>query len=767
MNTPTLTLVSDAHRAAGGSGEVRSVTLLGNYPPRRCGIATFTYDVREALVAARPELTCDVIAMTDAGGPYDYPPEVIYALQQDDVSDYLAAAARIREAAPDVVCVQHEFGIFGGPAGEHLLQLLDSIDVPVISTLHTILEQPNADQRRVFERLLQRSARVVVMAERGRDMLRRVWGVPLEKIVLVPHGAPDVPLVDTAEAKALLGYQGRDVLFTFGLLSPNKGIETVVRALPRIVAERPDTLYVVLGATHPSLVAQEGERYRDSLIAMGAELGVSDNLRFVDEYTDTARLLDYLRAADVYVTPYLNAEQITSGTLSYAAALGKPIVSTPYWHAQELLADGRGALVGFGEPDAIAEEVISLFTDAARMDAMRRRIYAFTRSTVWSRLAEAYMGAFNRVSEGHAVALTQRRRGPGRRARPQVSLAGVRRMTDSCGMLQHSLFSLPDRNHGYCVDDNARALMLVQTLPTLDERERVELSRTFATFVQHAWNRDEGSFRNFMSFERSWLETRGSDDSNGRSLWALGVVAADGRSFELRTWAASLFGEALPFSAARSHIRTDAFVLLGLCAMIRRGRGSAEMRAIAQDKADHLIEALDGASVEGRRWFEPHLSYDNARPAQALIAAGGALDRPDWTRAGLQALEWLCERQTARGGYFRPVPTGDFGKPEEGGLFDQQPLEACATIDACAGAYAATGDGRWIAEAERAFDWYLGANDAGVSLIPAPGECFDGLTWAGANQNQGAESVLAFQFATSALDGLLGGAHERLRTSRD
>ena len=475
MNTPTLTLVTDTHIAAGGSGEVRSVTLLGNYPPRRCGIATFTYDVREALVAARPDLECDVIAMTDEGGPYDYPPEVSYALAQDDVSDYLAAAARIRENAPDVVCVQHEFGIFGGPAGEHLLQLLDSIDVPVVSTLHTILEQPNEDQRRVFERLLKRSARVIVMAERGREMLRRVWNVPLDKIVLVPHGAPDTPLVETAEAKTLLGFEGREVLFTFGLLSPNKGLETVVRALPRIVAARPNALYVVLGATHPSLVAREGERYRGSLIAMGAELGVADNLRFVDEYTDTARLLDYLRAADVYVTPYLNAEQITSGTLSYAAALGKPIVSTPYWHAQELLADGRGALVGFGEDDAIADEVISLFTDTDRMNAMRRRIYEFTRSTVWSRLAETYLGAFARVSHAHAAEIVDRRRRPARRARPHPSLAGVRRMTDSCGMLQHSLFSLPDRNHGYCVDDNARALMLLQTLQTVDERERLQL----------------------------------------------------------------------------------------------------------------------------------------------------------------------------------------------------------------------------------------------------------------------------------------------------
>lgn len=768
MNAPQLTLVSDAFRASGGVGDVRRVTLIGNYPPRRCGIATFTADVREALVTERPDLECDVVAMTDDQGPYDYPTEVSYALRQDDVEDYLNAAARIREQAPDVVCVQHEFGIFGGSAGEHLLQLLDNIDVPVVSTLHTVLEHPDDDQWRVFGRLLKRSSRVVVMAERGREMLRRVWKVAPDKIVLVPHGAPDVPLVETGPSKALLGYEGRKVMFTFGLLSPNKGIETAIRALPTIAAVHPDVLYVVLGATHPSLVAREGERYRQSLLALAEELGVAGHVRFVADYTDTPRLLDYLRAADIYVTPYLNEAQITSGTLSYAAALGKPIVSTPYWHAQELLADNRGALVPFDDPEAIAEEVVSLLSEPRRLRDMRQRIYAFTRATVWSRLAEAYLGAFARVSRSHSDELSERRRAAVRWPRPQPSLKGLLRMTDSCGMMQHSIFSLPDRNHGYCIDDNCRALMLMQKLPDVSADQRDALSRTYAAFVQHAWNGETGHFRNFMSYERGWLEAVGSQDSCARTIWALGVTSVEGRSLDLRRWARDLLGRAMGGAAELNHPRSRAFVMLGLTSLISRGSATPQMTALVERNAEHLMGLLKTVSVDGRAWFEPHLSYDNARMPEALIRAGTALDRPDWIKAGLGALDWLCARQTSPAGFFRPVPTRDFGRREAVELFDQQPLEACAAIDACEAAFSVTGERRWITEGERAYEWYLGANDVGASLTACgDGECYDGLTWEGANLNQGAESILAFQFATCAIKGLTQGVHGRLRTSRE
>ncbi len=381
MSPPGLRLVDTLLAGGAEAKEPASVALIGNYPPRRCGIATFTADVRQALTAARPGLRCDVFAMTDEGRAYDYPAEVTAQIRQQHPRDYKAAAGRISALRPDVIFVQHEFGIFGGPAGEHLLLLLEAVDRPVVSLLHTVLDQPNPDQRRVFERLLSRSSRVIVMAEHGREMLRRAWGVADEKISVIPHGAPERALEPTDAFKDRLGFGGRDLLFTFGLLSPNKGIETVIRALPAIVEARPKALYAVLGATHPHLIAQEGERYRNSLMVLARELGVERHLRLIDEYTDTPKLLDYLQAADVYVTPYLNPAQITSGTLSYAAALGRPTVSTPYWHAEELLADGGGRLVPFGDSEAIAHEVIGLLGDDAARLALSQRIYDHTRPT--------------------------------------------------------------------------------------------------------------------------------------------------------------------------------------------------------------------------------------------------------------------------------------------------------------------------------------------------------------------------------------------------
>ena len=733
--------------------EVRHVAMIGNYPPRRCGIATFTSDVRSALVAAREDLTCDVIAMRDAGDDNAYPAEVAFTVRQDVRADYLEAARRIDASGAEVICVQHEFGIFGGPAGEHVLTLLDHASLPVVSVLHTILESPDADQRRVFERLIARSERVIVMAERGREMLLRVWGVDPEKISLIAHGAPDEPLVETAPAKAELGYEGRELLFTFGLLSPGKGIETAIRALPAIVAARPQALYLVLGATHPHLKSREGEAYRDSLVRLAEELGVSEHVQLLDSYTDTPRLLQYLRAADVYVTPYLNEAQITSGTLSYAAALGKPVVSTPYWHAQELLADGAGLLTPFGDSAAMAAAVIGLLSHPERLEAMRRRIYDATRSTVWSALAEAYLTDFRAVRGGARVLDFRKRRAAVRRPRPEPALAGVRRMTDACGMLQHSLWSLPDRNHGYCVDDNARALILMHRLPGEPDEARRALTSTYAAFVQHAWNEGEGAFRNFMSYERTWLETKGSEDSCARAFWSVAVTAAEAHQPDHRRWAQALLPRLLGPLSRLSAPRAEAFIVLGLASMAAAGVATPEMHRVLQVKAERLAALLEARLEHGLPWFEAYLSYDNARLPEALIRAGMVLHDGRLTRLGLDALGWLCAKQTAPSGCFRPVPTEDFGRDlEAGGLFDQQPLEAWATVDACASALEAGGGDRFRDEADRAYDWYFGGNDLGVPLVDAgDGESFDGLTWAGANQNQGAESVLAFQLATCTL----------------
>ena len=744
-----------AQSLASALPDVRHVATIGNYPPRRCGIATYTFDVRAALMSAREDFTCDVTAMRDTGDEHAYPAEVTFTVRHDVRADYLEAARRIEAGGAEVILLQHEFGIFGGSAGEHVLTLLDHSSLPVVSVLHTVLSQPDPDQRRVFERLIARSDRLIVMAERGRDMLRDVWGVTDDKIVVIPHGAPDEPLVDTASHKAALGFEGRELLFTFGLLSPGKGIESAIRAMPAIVAARPQALYLVLGATHPHLLAREGERYREGLKTLAAELGVGEHVAFVDEYTDTPRLLEHLRAADIYVTPYLNEAQSTSGTLAYAAALGKPVVSTPYWHAQELLADGRGVLTPFGDSAALAAAAIGLLSSPDKLVAMRERIYAATRGTVWSALAENYMAALGAARSGRVVEF-RRRRAARQTPRPQPSLGGVRRTTDACGMLQHSVWSLPDRNHGYCVDDNARALILMHRLPGAPDAERRALASTYAAFLHHAWNDAEGSFRNFMSFERTWLETRGSEDSNARSFWSVCSTAVEAHSPEHRRWAQAFLPRLLPAMERLGSPRAEAFVAIGLSQVAAAGFATPEMNRLLRAKAERLAALLDARAADGQPWFEGYLSYDNARLPEALIRAGAVLGDLRLKLLGFEALLWLCRKQTAPSGCFRPVPTEDFGRGlDAGGLFDQQPLEAWATVDACQAALEAGGDPVFREEAERAFAWYYGRNDLGVSLAEAgDGECFDGLTWAGANQNQGAESVLAFQLASCALTGL-------------
>ena len=751
MAPPGLRLVDPAASVA---PPVKSVVLIGSYPPRRCGIATFTADVRDALLAASPSLRCDVFAMDDAGGPYAYGSEVVAQIGQQQIIDYQAAAAEITALRPDVIFVQHEFGIFGGPAGEHLMLLLDATDRPVVTMLHTVLDEPDADQRRVFERLIARSAEVIVMAEQGRAMLLDIWNVADEKISVIPHGAPDRPLAPSDDFKARLGFGGRELLFSFGLLSPNKGIEVAIRALPAIVAARPAALYAVLGSTHPHLVAQEGERYRTSLLDLARELGVADHLRLIDEYTDTPRLVEYLQAADVYVTPYLNPAQITSGTLSYAAALGKPIVATPYWHARELLSDGAGRLVAFGDSGGIAREVTALLQNPAARRTLRERMYAKARETIWSRFAEralATLGRANALSRRSPPTVT------GRALRPSPCLDGVVRLTDSCGMLQHSLFDIPDRRHGYCVDDNARALLLMHRFPGAANAERERLTRIFAAFVQHAWNPDRGRFRNFMSYDRQWLEPVGSEDSTGRTFWSVAETVAASRPPGQARWADSLARQTLGHLGSITAPRAIAFILLGLAALIEARWGGEAVTRLARAKLGVLRDALSARARAGQPWFEPCLAYDNARLPEALIRAGKALGDGEAVAAGLRALDWLCRRQTTDQGLFLPVATADIGLPLTARtLFDQQPVEAAATVDACVAAFAVSGDARWSVEAERAYAWFFGANTLGAMLASPPGDCFDGLTWEGPNENMGAESVLSLQLAACALVGAIG-----------
>ncbi len=743
--------------AAISATTLHRVALIGNSPPRLCGIATFTQDVRKGLIAAFPQLAVDVYAMNDRDARYDYPPEVVAAIDQHDLADYARAAQTINASGADIVCVQHEYGIFGGAAGAYLLKLLDRVTMPVVVTLHTVLEQPNPEQRGVIEALVRRAAKLIVMAEKGRRILREVHGVADDRIAVVPHGAPDRPRAAPETLKARFGFAGHRVLLTFGLLSPNKGIDTMIRAMPAIVARHPDALYVVLGATHPHLVAHEGEAYREGLVALAAELGVSAHVRFIDGFVEKEALIDHIAAADIYVTPYLNEAQITSGTLSYAVAMGKPVVSTPYWHAVELLADGVGIVVPFGDSPAFATSICDLLDKPDMLDTMSRKAWAVGRSMTWPALARAYVAIFEEAVRTQPARLVSgdRRSDP---IRPH--LGAVERLTDGCGIIQHSIFTVPDRLHGYCVDDNCRALMLMHRLPAAAAARADQLAIVYAAFVQHAWNGHQGRFRNFMAFDRGWLEEQGSEDSFGRTLWSLGDTAARARSHELRLWASHLFDQVAPHAHALASPRTWAFCILAADAMLDAHPGHEVAMAMLRDQSRRLQAELHAARRPGWDWYEQVLAYDNARLPEALMRAGRRLGDTQLGADGIATLQWLDAIQTNAEGQFRAVGTDSFGRVRQPPLpFDQQPVEGWATIDAARVAHDLTGDQRWIATAHRAFAWYVGGNDLGLPLGSAiDGGCFDGLMSDRVNLNQGAESVLAFQFACCAMLEMAGKA---------
>ncbi len=732
------------------------IALLGNYLPRKCGLATYTTDTYLALKARFPDLRVDVYAMDDHPGRYAYPAEVVRAIPQNDRTAYSDAARAIQASGAKALWVQHEYGIYGGSAGEHLIALLDRIALPVVVTLHTILEHPSPDERRVMDALLRRASRVIVMAEAGRDILKRVHGADDRQIVMIPHGVPDRDLVDPDAKKAAFGWQGRRVVLTFGLLAPNKGIETMIDALPAIVAQHPTTLYAVLGATHPNLVAHEGEAYRDGLVRRAATLGVSDHIEFIDKFAETEELLDYLDAADIYVTPYSNPAQITSGTLSYAVASGKPVVSTPYIHATEILDDDHGRLVDFGDSAGFAREIAALLGDDAARGALAARAYARGRSMIWSKLAENGMAEL-----AAAVAAKPRRLTPAIAARKTPTILdpdfqAVERMSDATGMLQHGIYSVPDRRHGYCIDDNARALILASRIASLDASARDKWTTVYASFVQHAWNPDTRAFRNFMAFDRNWCEDKGSEDSNGRTLWALGVTANEAPERKHRDWATVLFDQTAPIALDFGSPRAQAFTMLGAASIDAARPGHGLARNLMARFGDQLLTLLDAARRPEWSWFEIVLAYDNARLPEALIRAGVALDRDDLVACGIETLDWIVARQTSPEGHFRAIGTESFGREYADPLpFDQQPLEAQATIDACAAAFDGTRDPRWVDEAMRAYRWYLGANELDLPLASgADGGCYDGLMPTGVNRNQGAESILALQLASCAISAL-------------
>ena len=740
--------------------DILKVAFLGDYLPRKCGIATFTADLRCAVAEKFPAMRCLVVPVNDLAGGYDYPEEVRFEIAEQDLPSYLRAADFLNITDVNVICVQHEFGIFGGSAGSHILALLRELRMPIVTTLHTVLREPNTEQRRVMRELIRLSTRLAVMGERGREFLCEIYQAPEAKIDLIPHGIPDMPFADPNYFKDEFGVAGRQVLLTFGLISPNKGIEYALRALPDIIREFPNVVYIVLGQTHPNLLRHEGEAYRLSLERLAKDLGVQKHVVFFNRFVELEELMRFIGAADIYLTPYLTEAQITSGTLAYAFGNGNAVVSTPYWHAVELLTAERGKLVPFRDAKAITAAVLELLRDDPLRHSMRKNAFKLGRDMVWSRVAKLYVKSFERARQDHSF--VGRRLSPIKTLDeqpgqlPEMKLDHLFRMSDSTGIFQHASFTVPNFEEGYCTDDNARALVLALMLERLGQGSPLlgAQAATYAAFLNHAFDRKRGRFRNFMSFDRHWLEEVGSEDCQGHALWALGLCVSQAGQGSFQMLAAELFEEALPVAAEFTSPRAWAFTLIGIDEYLRRFSGDRRANQIRESLTAKLTQRYSDAATEQWQWFEEVVSYANAKLPHAMILSGRCMDNGMMLALGLKSLQWLIKIQTSDAGSFRPIGSnGFFPRGGERAIFDQQPIEAQVTVSACIEAYQATGDMFWVSEARRAFEWFLGRNDLGLALYDSTtGGCRDGLHVDRLSQNQGAESTLAFLLALAEME---------------
>lgn len=739
--------------------ELKRVAFIGNYLPRQCGLATFTTDVSEAFSEQFPEIQSMVLAMNDVPEGYPYPDQVRYELRQDNLFDYERAANFLNQHVVDAISLQHEFGIFGGSSGKNILTLLRNVNAPVVTTFHTVLERPNPDQYEVLREVARLSNRVVVMSQHSRNDLRDIYNVPEHKIDFIPHGIHDVPFVDPGFHKDKFGAEGRLVLMTFGLLSRNKGLEYVIEALPAVVERYPNLTYLVLGATHPHVVAHEGEAYRESLQERARQLGLEKNILFYDQFVDLKDLKEFIGAADIYVTPYLDPEQVVSGTLAYTVGAGKAVIATPYRYAKELLAEGRGLFVPFRDSKAIAEKILYLLDNQAEADAIRKRAYLYGRNMIWPVVAEHYYQSFDRARQQHFADhyLITSENVPEEQAEeaPTLKLDHIERLTDSTGMFQHAVFGVPNYSEGYTTDDNARALIVSVQLEDVSSLSKEadhpsparvqEHAHRYLAFLWHAFNPEKKRFRNFMGYDRQWLEEVGSEDSHGRSLWALGTVLARSKRESIQGMAGRLFEAALPAVMDFISPRAWAFSLLGIHRYLRRFPGDRAVLTAQSTLAQRLIRLYRQNRTKDWHWFEDRATYCNPALSQALLRYGQSYNDPEAIAIGLESLAWLVKIQQSEQGWIMPIGNhGFYRKGEPIPYFDQQPVEVYSLISACLDAYRVSKDLTWYSHATQAFEWFFGRNALGVSLYDkVTGGCRDGLHIDRLNENQGAESTLS------------------------
>lgn len=729
-----------------------NVSFISSYLPRRCGIATFTNDLITSFrkIDSENGINGSITALNDIPEGYKYNKDVKFEIRDKNINDYKEAAYFLNLSENRVINLQHEFGLYGGEAGAHILNLLENLKKPVVTTLHTVLSKPNDDQLKVVRELGRLSSYLVVQSNKAFNILTGVYAVPANKIVTIPHGAHDVPFIDTEYYKDKFKLEGKKVILTFGLLGPGKGIEDVINSLSIVLKTNPDFTYIVLGATHPNVKRHSGESYRLSLENLVKKNNLENNVLFINRFVDTEELLEFILMSDIYIAPYHNLQQITSGTLTYAVASGKAVISTNFWHAEELLAGEKGILYNPGDIDALAKSIKELLDDDIKRNKLRRNAYEAGRMFTWDKVAGEYYKIFQKSSNEYSFTTNSliQQKYKLMPSLPEVNLKHLRNLTDTTGILQHSVFSVPNRNEGYCIDDNSRALLVAIMNKYLFQDEVSEpLIQTYLAFIYHAYNKKTGLFSNFMSYDRKWLDSSGSEDSNGRTIFVLGYMIKNTEDYSHLGLCKYLFDSTIKNMKKFYSIRAVSHIVMGCIFYLHRFSGARDVKSISLKLLEKLHEAFIGNSTDEWKWFEKSLTYDNARIPQALLMGGLYFKNSNYLYTGLESLSWMYEILYNKNKNHLSLIGNDgwlFEKKKKA-KFDQQSIEIPSIIDACYQAYLVTEDHEWINKMSLAFSWFLGNNDRQESLLDfVTGGCYDGLASGSMNQNQGAESTLSW-----------------------